>query len=287
MRKLRRSITALALLAVAASPAFAGIHYKATTRTENPSAQPMVMQVEGWVSGPRAKVEFEEASGNPMLQKGSYLLTKNGGQTLYLVDPKEKTYAEWDLQAMLGFAGSVMNGMGPLLKIEFADHKTEKLLEEDGGTILGLPTKHYRFRTSYTMKMRVMGMNNDASVVTDQDVWVTDKLQDAGLGAWLQSGPPRTGNEQFDKLLTSEWANIKGYPLKMVSVSTSTPKKKGQPTTTRMTMEVTQLDASATVADSAFEIPAGYQETQVMPAGSEEAGGFGGLFNKKKKDGGE
>ncbi|HEX7183461.1 MAG TPA: DUF4412 domain-containing protein [Thermoanaerobaculia bacterium] len=287
MRKLRRSIVALTLLAAAASPAFAGIHYKSTTRTEAPSAQPMVMQVEGWVSGPKAKIEFDEASGNPMVRKGAYLVTKNGGQTLYLVDPKEKTYAEWDLQAMLGFAGSVMNGMGPLLKVEFANLKTEKLLDEDGGAILGLPTKHYRFRTSYTMKMRVMGMANESDVVTDQDVWVTQKLQDAGLGAWLRSSPPRTGNEQFDKLINAEWSNIQGYPLKMVSVSTSTPKKKGQPTTTRTTMEVTQLDASATVADSAFEIPAGYEETQMMPAPGSEAGGFGGLFNKKKKDGGE
>jgi Domain of unknown function (DUF4412) len=274
------------ILIVMALPAFAGIHYKAVTKTDDPK-NPTNIQVEGWVSGDKAKVEFEE-SANPIAKSGAFLITKDGGKTIYLVDPEEKTYAEWDLQAMLGMVGSVMQGMGPLLKMEFSDPKIEKLLDEDGGTVAGLPTRHTRYRTSYNMKIKVLGMGNEANVVTEQDIWATDKLQDIALGVWLRSDPPRTGNPQFDKLIAAEADKAKGFPLKTVTVSTTT-QKKGQTTTTRSTMEVTQLDTSANVAAASFEIPAGYQETQLLPTGEgeEEQGGLGGLLRgrKKKSDG--
>jgi len=254
----------LALTVFAGVPAFAGIHYKAVTKTDDPR-NPANIQVEGWVSGDKAKVEFEE-SANPVAKSGAYLITKDGGKTIYLVDPEEKTYAEWDLQAMLGMVGAVMQGMGPLLKMEFSEPKVEKLLDEDGGTVVGLPTRHTRYRTSYTMKIKVLGMGNEANVVTEQDIWATDKLQDIALGVWLRSDPPRTGNPQFDKLIASEVDKAKGFPLKTVTVSTTT-QKKGKTTTTRSTMQVTELDTSANVAAASFEIPAGYQETQLLPAG--------------------
>jgi hypothetical protein len=287
------SAIALVLTCIASVPAFAGVHYKSVTKTEDAQTKGSSMAVEGWVSGEKARVEFKE-SANPAAKQGSWLLTKDGGKTIYLVDPEEKTYAEWNLQAMLGLVGSVMQGMGPLLKIEFSDPKVEKLLDEDGGTVSGLPTRHYRYRTSYLMKMRVLGMANDANVVTEQDIWSTDRLQDVGLGIWLRSDPPRTGNEQFDKLITAEAGKTHGFPLKTVTVSTTTQKKNNKQTVTRSTMEVTQLDTSANVPGSSFEIPAGYKETQLMPTAEqgeqeEEQGGLGSLLRgrKKKSSGGD
>lgn len=293
MRKLQRSLAFFALLAVAAAPCFAGIHYKSSTKTQDGTGKGSSnMEVEGWVAGEKARVEFKEAGGNPVAKEGAYLITKDGGKTVYFVDPEEKTYAAWDLQAMLGVAGAVMNGMGPLLKFEFTAPKVEKLLEEDGGMVVGQPTTHYKYRTSYTMKMKVFGMSNDADIVNEQDIWATQKLQDTGLGIWLRSEPPRTGNEQLDKLISSEMGKVQGFPLKTVTVSTTTQKKNNKQTTTRSTMEVTQLD-SATPAATAFEIPAGYKETELLPqtgdAGQQgdEQGGLGGLLKRnKKKDNG-
>jgi hypothetical protein len=290
MRYPKRFIPALilALTAVASAPAFAGVHYKSVTKTEDAQTKDSSIAVEGWVSGEKARVEFKE-SANPMAKQGAWLLTKDGGKTMYLVDPEEKTYAEWNLQAMLGVVGSVMQGMGPLLKIEFSDPKVEKLLEEDGGTVVGISTRHYRFRTSYNMKIRVLGMGNEANVVTEQDIWATDRLQDIALGVWLRSDPPRTGNEQFDKLIAAEAGKTQGFPLKMVTVSTTTQKKGNKQTVTRSTMEVTQLDTSANVPGSSFEIPGGYKETQLMPTaegGEGEEGGLGSLLRRKKTSGG-
>lgn len=266
MKSLVRSILGAALFLIIAVPCSAGIHYKSVTKTEGEArGQSGEIQAEGWVSGDNAKVAFLESSGNPVLQQGTYLITKDGGKTLYLVNPQDKTYAEWSLQGMLGTVGAIMNGMGPLLKIQFSEPKVEKLLEEDGGTVAGLPTRHYKVRTAYTMTVRVLGMGNTTDVVSEQDIWATAKLQDVGLGVWLRAEPPRTGNAEFDKLIAGEAGKFQGFPLKMITVNTSTAKKGNRTQTTRSTMEVTQLDTSASVPASAFEIPAGYERTEIMP----------------------
>lgn len=264
MKQLGRSILGAALFLSLSVPGFAGIHYKAVTKTEGP--QNGDIQVEGWVSGDNAKVAILESAGNPVLQQDAYLVTKDGGKTLYLVNPKDKTYAEWNLQGLLGTVGAVMNGLGPLLKIQFSEPKVEKLGEEDGGTVAGLPTRHYKLRTSYSMSVKVLGMGNTTDVVSDQDVWATSKLQDVGLGVWLRAEPPRTGNAEFDKLIAAEAVKPQGFPLKMITVNTSTSKRGNRTQTTKSTMEVTQLDTSASVPASAFEIPAGYEKTEIMPA---------------------
>ena len=106
MKQLGRSILGAALWLAFALPCAAGIHYKAVTKTE--AAQSGEMQTEAWVAGDNAKVAFVESSGNPVLGEGTYLLTKDGGKTLLLVNPKDKTYAEWNLQGMLGTMGAVM-----------------------------------------------------------------------------------------------------------------------------------------------------------------------------------
>jgi len=263
--KKQHSIIVLALLcALAAVPSFAGIHYKSVTKVQDVSGKnPADIQVEGWVTGDNAKVEIQE-SANPMLKEGSFLITKNGAKTIFLVDPKEKTYAEWDPAAMLGAAGAVLNGVGPLVKFEFSEPKVEKLVDEAGPAIAGQSTRHTKFRTSYTMKIRVFGMGNESAIVTEEDIWATSQLQDPALGVWLRADALKTGNEQLDKLIASGREKVAGFPLKTVVVSTSTNKKNNKQTTSKTTMEVTQLDTKATVPASALEIPAGYEKTEMM-----------------------
>jgi hypothetical protein len=79
----------------------------------------------------------------------------------------------------------------------------------------------------------------------------------------LRSEPPPTGNADFDKLVVAGHEKLHGFPLKSVTVNTSTQKNKQ--TVTRSAMEVTDLSTTA-VPEERFEIPAGYQERQ-LPGG--------------------
>jgi len=259
--------TALLCLA-AAAPAFAGVHLQAVTRTTDARSRTHETQIESWVMGDKARVEFR-VSDDPIARSGTYVVTKDAGKTLYWIDPEAKTWSAWNLDAMMGIAGSILNGAGPALKVEFSDPKVERLSDEDGGTIAGIPTRHIRYRTTYAMKIKVLGFGRATDVESEQDLWVADRLRDRALGIWLRGDPPRTGNEQFDKLVAAGHEKLAGFPLKSVTVDTSTQKDKK--TVTRSTMEVTELK-STSVPDSRFEIPEGFKE-QPMPALGRAPGG--------------
>lgn len=248
-----------ALLGTVALPAFAGVHFQSKSTTTAEKQKPMTMVVEGWAEGPKAKVVFREASQSPFMEAGMYMLTPNGGESMVLVNPKEKTFMEFDPLGMLQGAGQMMNAMGGLVSMEFSDPKVEKLLDEDGGTVLGHSTRHVRFKTSYTMAMKVLGMKRQNQVETLQDVWVATGWTDLGLGAWFRKAPPKTGNGPLDKLASSEWGRIEGIPLKSTTVSTSNDGKRQ--TVTRVEMEVTSLEATTVPADT-FALPPGYQKVE-------------------------
>ena len=260
--------------------AHAGVHYTAVTRTsisgaEDTPAHAGRVQVEGWAVGPRTRIEVRE-SANPAARAGTYLLSPDAGRKVFLVDPKARTYTPWDLDAMLELVGGVLHGMGPLLKLTFSDLKVEQLPGEDGGMVAGLSTRMVRFRITYATAVNVLGMTTSGSTVIEQDLWITDKLREEGLGVWLRSEPPRTGSGQLDGLIAARLRRVPGYPLRAVTVTTSR-QHDAAPAVTRSTMEVTRLD-SASPPPSAFTLPPDFQEKELLPGteGVKSSGGRGG-----------
>lgn len=259
-----------ALATGVALPAAAGVHYEAVTTTAPAQGKPATISVEAWVEGPGARVEFREGD-NPIFRGGTYMVTRDAGETLYMVDPEEKTYAVWDVEQMIASLGGMLQSMGALIKIEFSNPKVEALATEAGPEIHGLPTTHYRYRTTYTMRMRVLGMNQESATERVQDIWSTEDLSDLqGMGVWLRNRPS-FGDPALDKLVAAEMAKTKGFPLKSVDVTTSTDKK-GRVSTARTTMEVTRFERGVAVAADRFEVPAGYQRIEAVP-GTIPAGG--------------
>ena len=260
----------LALIAALLLPmiAVAGHYYETTTTNDRAQqgkkkkGKQNVSRTRAWIDGPNAKVEFIDGEDNGIMAKGTYLVTTDGGENLYLVNPKEKTYGVFDLEAMLALAGNMMNAMGGMMQLEFTDFKNEKLLEEDGDSILGYSTTHYQYDTGYTMSMSVMGMNRENRTEMIQDMWCTDDLDAKGFYVWLRPDKFRTGNAEFDKLIKTEMGRVKGFPLKTTTI-TKMVGKKGKETTMSSTMEVTALREEA-IPSSLYVIPEDYEETQMM-----------------------
>lgn len=217
------------------------------------------MTMKGWVQDVYGKFEMASA-GDPMFGPGSYLLTRDGGKTLYLVNPEQKTYSVWDMDRMMDMAG----GMMKLTGMTFSEPKVEKLIDERGPVIAGFSTRHYRFRTSYTMEMSFMGFKRSTQVITDQDVWVSPEVADEAMEAWSRSRTRGTGNPELDKLFKAEMSKVKGFPLKQVSVTTQTDAK-GNKTTSTATMEVLSLKKRNLPA-ALFEIPKDYKEVVLLPS---------------------
>jgi hypothetical protein len=253
-----------AMLFAAAMPAFAGIHYKSIMKWESKHYPSREVQVEGWVSGAKGRVAFTNSiNPNPITVNGTSLLTNDGGKTLYRVFPNEKTYIMWDLDPSLGSKSAMRNGMG--LRIQYSEPKVERLLDEDGGTVAGVPVHHTRYRTSYTKESNLFGSRQTSAVVIQQDFWVTPKIDDSGMSVWLRTEPPRTGDADIDRLLTAEKYKVPGFPLKEIIVTTEGAQRSGGTETTQVTLEVTQLDTSAVLPDGILELPADYKETRMAP----------------------
>lgn len=276
----RRCTTALTALLLPwalafglAAPASAGLVFTQEIKGEGEAAKFQNMTMRSWIDTGGAKMEFV-SSANPMMGAGTYLLIQQDADAMLLVNPKEKTYASFDVGQMMGSMGQMMGGQEGI-KMSFSDPIVEKLVEEDGGVLLGRPTRHFRWRTRYTMTMAMpMGMSMVMATDQTQDIWVADIALDArimrsfeniGAGASL---PP-----EFQKLVEAAKQQQKGFPLKMVTVSSTKSTGTGmmakmmarsgseEPSTS--TMVVTELSEERVPA-SVFAIPAGYTETELM-----------------------
>ncbi len=254
----------------------AGVTFRQEVRNEGArEAREADVTTHVWIDGDAVKVEFVEIASNPMLARGSYVLIK--GRDMFLVDPARKSYTRFDAGVfgdVLGTGSEMMEGMGMDWKIE--NPRVEKLLEQDGGSVAGYTTRHYRFRTTYTSTMTMPGapaMRTDHETL--EDLWVTTAVTIAGPPDFLSNLSGGAMGPQIQALAALEQQKPEGFPLKRVAVNSSKSRNKGmmgrlmnrgsggdvKTTTTVVDLRETDIPASV------FEIPAGYVEQDMMRRG--------------------
>lgn len=278
-----RILLGLVLALCLAVPAIAGIVFTQEIRGEGEAAEFQNMTMRTSIDTGGAKMEIL-ASGNPIMGAGNYILIQADADAMLLVNPKEKTYASLDFGAMMSSMSQMMGSDPNAESRKVADPIVEKLLEEDGGTLLGRPTRHFRWRTRYTMRMSP-GMGMDMEIATDQteDVWVADlaidpkimrSFEGMGAGAALPA--------DLQKIVDAAKQTQTGFPLKRIVVATSKTEmvgdgmmakmmaksmaKNGGDKPTKTTYEVTELSQERVPA-AVFAIPPGYTETELMAPG--------------------
>jgi len=246
----------------------AAYYFESTTTTtgDGLGRNGQVMNVRAWIDGPNAKVEFTEGDQMGFFTEGSYMLTTDGGQIIYLVNPAERTYSEMDIDQMLSMATSIMEAAGGIVKMEFSNLSNERVAEGPGEEILGYPTTRYEYRTGYTMSMGVLGFKRSMRNENQQEIWCTDDFDaDAeGFRVWLSPDRLRTGNPELDELIESQYQGLDCLPLRMRTTSTTTGER-GREQTTSSTMEVTVLREESSIGASAFELPAGFAAVPLLP----------------------
>jgi hypothetical protein len=241
------------LLLLAAPPSWAGITYTAVTRTIIGSKSSAGdFRVQGWVSGNHARMEFLH-SDLPELGSGTYLVSSDGGDTVFLVNPKERTFERWDINGMGQNMANMMRTFRGEMKVKFEEPKVEKLLEEKGPPMHGMPTRHFRYRTSYRASL---ADTETIATVMEEDIWTTDAIAEPGVKVFLDKRPS-TGDEQLDRILNAEMSKVSGFPLKRTT-STQTQTKR-QTTVNRSEMEIVDIKM-VEKPESWFEVPKGFKE---------------------------
>lgn len=295
-RNLRAGLLMLAAAAATALPVRAGVYFEQHV-TSTGQGSGLEMNVKGWAEGDNAKILYEE-SNNPVMESGSYLLTTDGGKTVYLIRPAEQTYSKWDMEEAFAALGRMSEMSGGMVHLDFKDPHGKTLLSEPGGTVLGYSTTHYKWESGYTVEMKVAFMDMTNKVDTVTDAWVTKDVNDPGLFTWLRATLPSTGDPEFDQIIRQNADVVgDGIVLKMDQATTTTNKKgKQQSSTTRFV--VTKL-VQQNIDDSIFAMPSGYTETPLIAAAAGAEGeqqneapsqeksegpmkSLKGLFGKKK-----
>jgi hypothetical protein len=258
---MRSRVIAAALL-LAALPCFAGIRFTAETRGD----QGLEVRVNAEVSGARAKVLFVQVN-NDSVAEGDYMLSPDAGRTLYMVSPRTRTYIRYDAQTMLAGMADLVRGMRGQMQFTFESPKIEKLADEDGGLIAGIRTRHYKYRTSYTVLMPAPSTDKVMTTIVE-DIWTSEALDDPALGIWLKKDQASTGDEQLDSLIRAEMSKVEGFPLKRVTV-TNTVDTKGVAHQTRAEMLVTALK-QAQIPAAEFVLPRTYREVKPVRPDEED-----------------
>jgi hypothetical protein len=259
---------AVVVIAVAASAASAGTYLSAVTTTDGVKAgSGLDATVRMWAEGDKARVEVAE-SRSAVLRPGLFLLTLDGGRTVFLVDPSEKTFAKWDGAAAPGATAAEASARRRVV-VTYSEPKVEKLAESDGGQVAGVPTTHLRFRITFSATTKEMGVQQTSTTLVEDDLWVAPRPADAALGIWLAKGPRKTGDEKLDALLAAQQPKFDGFPLKRVTVTTTTDDA-GRKSVVTTTTTVSELIVGEMPAGT-FAMGTGYREIPPAPPAAKPA----------------
>ena len=282
------TLVALILLLVAGS-ATAGLYVEQRI-TSSGDGQGMEMTVRAWADGDFVRVEYVE-SNNPILSGGSYLLTTDGGQTVFLIRPEDKTYSMWDMAEVFALIGNLAQATAGMVRIDFRDPFSETLSDEPGGTVLGYSTQQRSWRSGFTMDMKISFMDQSNRMETLTNAWMTDEIDTDALSIWFGAQLPTTGDPELDAVLTAGLDNVDGLVLKMEQQTTTT-NKKGKQSSSSTVMEVTEI-REETPDSALFVMPEDYTEAPLLPLdqagaaeGDDAANPLKGLFGRKKKKNG-
>jgi hypothetical protein len=277
------------LLLCPAATGFAGYYFESTATTEGAGPRGSnVTRVHAWVDGANAKIEFQSGDATGMFGAGTYILAAADSNTTYFVDPKEQTVAEINLDQVFGMVNTMLDASAGMVQLSFSDFSSEKLDEGPGEPILGYRTTRYKYRTAYTMSVKVLGMGRANTLSTENEFWCTNDIDADGFSAWLRPDRFRTGNADIDNLIQQQYAEVDCLPLRSHVVSTSAGERGRANTTTVMT-EVTVLREESIPA-ATFEVPTGYTTTTLIPdftqpgsTSAEPAAGEGGEGGRRPR----
>jgi hypothetical protein len=166
------------------------------------------------------------------------------------------------------------------MSAKVSDPKAEKLLDEDGGPMLGYPTRHYKFHITYATT-QPMGGGNEMVIANDstEEIWATEALGEEGAAKLLAGGGGGgiQGSSELSKIaVAGEGAKVPGVVLKRITVTTAKSAGKGfgmgmmnkmmnksMSKPTKTTVEITRIEKKDLPA-SMFRVPAGYTETDMF-----------------------
>lgn len=235
------ALCGLAMLTMA-GPVAGGVRYTAVTKGDHDGAA--LVEAEGAA----IRVEFPERGMG--FGKGDYLVSEDGGETIYWVQTKKRHYVRLDLDRLAAMAGRIAEGIPGVFWIHIEEPQVYRLFEEETEPLLGYPTRHVRYLMTYRSRMRVtLPAKHGAKSTREetwhqvvQDVWLTDAIDAPDASFWLRDRL-RTGNADLDGLLAAQNRLTEGFPLR-VETTRATSTRDLERTRVRLEGDTTSVSQS-------------------------------------------
>ncbi|HEX2723391.1 MAG TPA: hypothetical protein VHM24_10760 [Gemmatimonadaceae bacterium] len=271
----------------AATPVADGMSYefvmKSTSRQTGNKEQ-VTLRGRGVYAGDDAKIEILEAASSAGGEqafggKGTYFIVKDGGKEMLLVNPAEKSYMKWDMQAMFAGIGKVVNAVGGLVKLQMSDVRIDARDLGAGESVQGYPTKHIQVIQNYTMTAKVFGKTSASKSETTTDYYFAPSLRIANpfmsnsQQMAMMSQLDMFNNPEYKSQMSAAMAKIPktGVPLKTVTTTVTTDEK-GKKESNVTVMEMVNFKAS-NIPQSTFAIPSGYTMVEMPNMSASMASG--------------
>ncbi len=199
-----------------------------------------------------AKLRLEPQEDNP---QGGYVISVDGGRTIYLVNPARQEYGRADMQTLMAKVMEKLKALNKQTTLQIESPKVETVLTEPGETLDGHSTRHYKLRISYSMHFLKTDLRR--SYVEYQDLWMASDIEQKGASNFLISFRP-TGDARIDGAWERELAQIPGFPLRQITLRTEV-NEEGNSSVLRISREITKV-RTGPVPTSLFVLPTGYKE---------------------------
>ncbi len=232
---------------VIAMPAAAGWTIEFTCRNE--SLASYSYRARASVEGENVRYDIVEGN-HPLFNPKVTVISRQGGQTLIILDHRQGTYFMRDARKM---AGPLSTWRAPGQESTSRTSVTATRDETPGGEVAGHPSTRYDVKESFVVNMNVEGQSLKAHVDAKGSIWLIEGKNEAlpfGLNFVLKSGVPELDEEIARRIGT------KGLPLRSKIVVTRTIAD-GSPVTETLTIDVNSI-REATHTDDLFTAPSVY-----------------------------
>lgn len=201
---------------------------------------------------------IESPARGGMMGKGTYMIATRATGITTFVDPAKQQYYEFNSTEMAAAATELQGAMAGVAKMEAVDIHVDMEDLGAGETIEGYATWKYRLTQSYTMRMTILGHNNDTKQHTVSELWIAPAL----LGDLNPGSRPAASANGMLKELTETtykaYAKLKpGAMLRMINTSTSGDGAKARNRVTTMNLSNFRRESFSA---SIFQVPAGYKK---------------------------
>lgn len=244
----------LAIALLITVPVFAGIAYDFSMTTTG-EGQSQKMAGVAKVEGSKMRMEIQDGD-EAVFESGSVILSRDGGATMTVLDPSDKTYFELSVDQIFNQLTSMMQSMGSNFEMSIKNQKVDVEKLGAGDKIAGHATTRYRIDAKYDIVMSMMGMNMTMSVDSSTLMWATpDIAKDAAT--IFQSKGLKTGMKDLDALIEKYADEVDGFPLR--TEADSTMLMMGRTIKSKTVTEVSNV-REAKIPNSEFDVPGDFRK---------------------------